>query len=346
MGESTLRQADRLARLPWRVYSFRTLGMGLGALPVFAVMRELGTPWPGWAWTIFACFAWPHLAFFVAKRSRDPFAAERRNLMFDSAIAGAMVAVMHGNVLPSAVLVNVAIADKINSGVRGLWLRSLPGMVVAFAIAGLFTGYAVDFASSTTVVLACLPIFTIHTLAVATSSYRLIRRVQRQNAQLDELVRTDALTALESRSRWLEEAEALLQRHQQHGQPATLVMLDLDHFKAINDRHGHAVGDDVLRAVANCIRDAVAPAGHAGRLGGDEFALALPFGSDAATALSETLRASVEALVFPATPTLRCSVSLGIAAPPGAGLGLREWLEAADRALYESKHGGRNRVRG
>jgi diguanylate cyclase len=344
MGESRSDQPARLARLPWRVYRFRALGMGLGSLPVFAVMRELGTPWPGWAWTVVACFAWPHLAFLLATRSRDPFAAERRNLMIDSAIAGAMVALMHVNALPSAVLVNVAIADKVSSGVRGLWLRSLPGMIGAFAVAGLFTGYAVDFASSMTVVLACLPIFTIHTLAVAASSYQLVRRVQRQNAQLDELLREDALTGLASRAHWLDRAGALLAEHQQRGIPATLVMLDLDHFKAINDRHGHAVGDDVLRAVASCIRDAVGESGHAGRLGGDEFALALRMGPGKATALAETLRACVEALALPATPALRCSVSLGIAPPPDADLGLREWMEAADRALYESKHGGRNRT--
>src|SRR5205085_12516448 len=138
-------QHARLARLPWRVYRFRTLGMGLGALPVMAVMRELGTPWPGWAWTVFACFIWPHLAFLVASRSRDPFAAERRNLMVDSAIAGAMVGLMHFNVLPSAVLVNVAIADKVNSGVRGLWLRSLPWMAAALLVACALTGFAVDY---------------------------------------------------------------------------------------------------------------------------------------------------------------------------------------------------------
>ena len=344
MGETIHSQPARLARLPWRVYSFRALGMGLGALPVLAVMRELGTPWPGWAWAVFACFVWPHVAFLLASRSRDPFAAERRNLMFDSVIAGTMVALMHFNILPSAVLVNVAIADKINSGVRGLWLRSLPGMLLALLVTCAFTGFATDFASSTTVVLACLPIFTIHTLAVAANSYKLIRRVQRQNAQLDQLIRTDALTDLDSRSHWLEQAEKLLADHQQRGRPATLVMLDLDHFKAINDRHGHATGDDVLRAVAHCIRDAVGERGHAGRLGGDEFALALPMGAGPATALAETLRACVEALEFPATPTLRCSASLGIAQPPDAGLGLREWMEAADRALYESKHGGRNRT--
>jgi len=344
MGESRSNQSVRLARLPWRVYRFRALGMGLGALPVFAVMHELGTPWPGWAWTVFACFVWPHLAFLLATRNRDSFAAERRNLLFDSAIAGAMVALMHVNVLPSVVLVNVAIADKINSGVRGLWLRSLPGMVAAFVLMGLLTGFAVDFTSSAAVVLACVPIFTLHTFAVAANSYQLIRRVQRQNAQLDELVRTDALTGLDSRAHWLDEAGALLEDHQQRGRPATLVMLDLDHFKAINDRHGHAVGDDVLRGVAQCIRDAAAEGGHGGRLGGDEFALSLPLGPVQAAMLAETLRVRVEALRFPSTPTLRCSVSLGLAQPPDSGLGLREWMEAADRALYESKHGGRNRV--
>jgi diguanylate cyclase len=85
---------------------------------------------------------------------------------------------------------------------------------------------------------------------------------------------------------------------------------------------------------------------HAGRLGGDEFAIALPQGGGAATAFAESLRGAVESLEFPRFPGLRCSISLGLAPPPDSGLGLREWLEAADRALYEAKQGGRNRTAG
>jgi diguanylate cyclase len=335
-----------MQRLPWRTYRLRMLGMGLGALPLAAVMAEQGHAWTGWAWMVLSCLLWPHIAFLLATRNRDPFRAELRNFMIDSAIAGSWVPLMHFNLLPSVVLLTVVNADKINTGVRGLWIRALPGMVLALLGGAILTGFEVDYRSSTMVILACLPIMTIHTLTVSASAYQLVRKVQKQNLLLDEVNRRDALTELESRAHWLVEAESLLLRHQRQGVPATLVMLDLDRFKEINDRYGHATGDDVLRAVSTCIRQSLGPEMHAGRLGGDEFGLALAVGHGGAVVLAETLRAAVESLRFARHPALRCSISLGLADPPEAGLGLREWMEAADRSLYRAKHGGRNRAVG
>jgi diguanylate cyclase len=130
------------------------------------------------------------------------------------------------------------------------------------------------------------------------------------------------------------------------GEAATLLLLDVDRFKDINDRFGHAVGDDVLCAIAVLIRDCVAETGPAGRLGGDEFVVALPCDLAAAELQAERLRAAVEALELANYPGLRCSISVGMAPAPDGALGLREWLEAADRALYRAKHAGRNRTAG
>ncbi|KAA2284480.1 diguanylate cyclase [Arenimonas fontis] len=333
-------------RLPWRVYPLRALGMGLAFLPMYAVLRELESPPAVWAWAAFSAFVWPHLAFALAARAAEPDRAEIRNLMLDSMIAGSWVPLLHFNLLPSAVLVTVATADKINSGVRGLWLRSLPAMLAALVFTGLAYGWYVQPESSLPVILACLPLMTIHTLAVSANLYRLVRKLQRQNLLLDRISRQDDLTGLHSRAHWLAEAEQLLREHQESGRPATLTFLDVHHFKATNDRYGHAVGDDVLRGIAGQIRAHLPEGGHAGRLGGDEFALALPYGLPGAEALAGTLRVAVETLEFPCHPGLRCSISLGLAEPPGAGLGLREWMEAADRALYEAKQAGRNRTAG
>lgn len=318
--------------------------MGLASLPLGAVMLELDSPPWAWAWMVFACFLWPHLAYFSARRAGDPFKAELRNFMVDSMLAGSWVPLMHFNLLPSAVVLTVVMADKIHSGVRGVWLRSLPGMFGAMALFGLATGFAVDYATSTTVLLACLPIMVIHTLAVSWSSYQLVRRVRKQNLQLAELSRRDMLTGLDSRRHWQEQAEALLRKHQSQGQPATLLFIDVDHLKPINDRYGHAAGDDVLRAIAEQLQATLKGPTTAGRLGGDEFAMVLPLGPEEAAAAAERLRAAVAALRFPDQPELRCSLSLGMAEAPGPGHGLREWMEAADRELYRSKQGGRNQT--
>ncbi|MBW8366658.1 MAG: diguanylate cyclase [Arenimonas sp.] len=318
--------------------------MGLASLPVMAVLHELGSAWPYWAWMVFPCFIWPHLAYALARTSADPFKAELRNFLFDSVLAGSLVPLLHFNLLPSALLVSVSIADKINTGVRWLWLRSLPGLFGAMLAVGLMTGFEIAYPTSTLVLLACLPIMVIHTLAVSQSSYQLVRKVQKQNLQLAEIARRDPLTGLASRSHWQSEAARLLKRHQSQGHDATLALLDVDHFKSINDRYGHAVGDDVLVAIAGIIRHTLPQHSHPGRWGGDEFALAMPLGLREAEAVAERLRTTVEAIEFPHHPGLRCSISLGLALPPDTGLALREWMEAADRALYRAKHAGRNQT--
>lgn len=336
--------SGRLRSLPRRAYRFRVLGMGLAALPVMAVLRELDAGWPAWAWMSVVCLAWPHLAYLLAIRSADPFKAELRNFMIDSAVAGSLVPMLHFNLLPSAVLLSVSVADKINTGVRWLWLWSLPGMFGAVLAFGVLTGFEVAYPTSTTVMLACLPIMVIHTLAVSQSSYQLVRKLQTQNLQLAEVTRRDQLTGLASRGHWQREAQSLLSGHQADGRAATLMLLDLDHFKAINDRYGHGMGDDVLLAVAGIMRHTLPAGSHAGRLGGDEFGAALPIGLREAEAIAERLRTTVEAMEFPHHPGLRCSISLGLASPPEAGLALREWMEAADRALYRAKNAGRNQT--
>ncbi len=192
--------------------------------------------------------------------------------------------------------------------------------------------------------LASLPIVVIHTLAVSANSYRLVRRVQAQNVKLDELARLDALTGLDSRGHWQAQAEALLARHRSEGEPVSLMLVDIDRFKEINDRYGHATGDDVLRGIAALVRGAVPAGSHAGRLGGDEFAVAMPASAHDAGAMAQCLRDAVASLTFPRFPALGCSVSIGVADAPAAGFDLREWLDAADRAMYADKEARRART--
>ncbi|GAB2656393.1 diguanylate cyclase [Arenimonas aestuarii] len=324
-------------------YPFRVLGMGLAALPIGVVLYDLQAAWPAWAWLVISCGLWPHLAYLWARRSADPYAAEARNFLIDSILAGSWLPMMHFNLLPSAVLVIVVTADKVNSGIPGLWLRALPAMLLATLAVGLAMDFEVDLASRTAVVLACLPILAIHTLAVSANLYRLMSRVQAQNQQLEEMTHRDSLTGVDSRSHWEDQARRLLKRHRDEGVPASLLLLDIDHFKSTNDRHGHGVGDDVLRALAQRIRDTLPADGIRGRLGGDEFVVALALPTEQALAHAERLRVAVQALEFPAQPGLAISISVGLAAPPAAG-DLRAWLEAADAALYRAKHGGRNRT--
>src|SRR5690606_15922322 len=133
------------------------LGMGLATLPLAAVMHELQSSWIAWSWMLLTCWVWPHLAYVRAIRSKDPFRTELHNLLIDSAIAGSWVPLMHFNLLPSVMLLGVTTADKVSTGVRRLWLYSLPAIAASVFGVGLLSGFSFAPHSSMRVILACLP---------------------------------------------------------------------------------------------------------------------------------------------------------------------------------------------
>ncbi len=318
------------------------LGMATAALPIALVLNRIG--WSPWtlALLVFTGIGWPQLARWLAQRNHDPFGAELRNLLGDSLLAGLWVPLMHFNLLPSVLLVTVATADKLNTGVRGLWLRALPAIALGVLAGGVFTRFAMDWSTSTEIILACLPLLVVHTLAVSIGTYQLMRKLQTRNRQLLALSQQDALTGLANRRHWHEECARRLAERGQHGLSSTLLMLDMDRLKAINDRYGHAVGDEALRTLGTLLRDHAGAGALAGRLGGDEFALLLPCTANEAAGVAERLREAVAAARWQRHPELRCTISLGLIEATGAdslaGLG-----EAADGALYRAKAAGRNR---
>jgi diguanylate cyclase (GGDEF)-like protein len=170
---------------------------------------------------------------------------------------------------------------------------------------------------------------------------------RRAMEQLRRMAVTDELTGAHNRRAFFELAGRLFEDAQTHAAPLAALMLDLDHFKQINDGYGHAVGDAALRQFAAMVQ-ALLPATHLfGRLGGEEFALLAP-GADAQTAteLAEQLRAAVAELTLAAAPShLRMTVSIGVATLCEGAADLDALLRQADDRLFEAKRDGRNQVR-
>jgi diguanylate cyclase (GGDEF)-like protein/PAS domain S-box-containing protein len=160
--------------------------------------------------------------------------------------------------------------------------------------------------------------------------------------ELIEQALTDHLTGLANRRAFSERLEGELARAERHGHPLSLVVLDLDHFKRVNDRRGHEVGDRVLVEVARRLRSESRRGELVARVGGEEFAWILP-GSDMAGGVSaaERARARVAAAPIPGVGTI--TVSAGVAALCDGESG-QDLLRDADRALYEAKAAGRNRT--
>jgi diguanylate cyclase (GGDEF)-like protein len=168
-----------------------------------------------------------------------------------------------------------------------------------------------------------------------------------RNAQLlEKLATVDSMTGLYNRRHFMVLAEAEWSRYQRYQRPLSVLMLDIDHFKSVNDRYGHAVGDEAIAAVANACERGKRNSDIAGRLGGEEFAILLPE-TDAAQAkvVAERVREAVAAHVF-SVHKVRFSVtiSLGIAQASVSMSGIDALLRDADAALYQAKEAGRNRV--
>ncbi|MCW3480358.1 sensor domain-containing diguanylate cyclase [Neisseriaceae bacterium JH1-16] len=172
-------------------------------------------------------------------------------------------------------------------------------------------------------------------------------RRQQLEDELRRLATTDALTELHNRRAFLAEAEPLLQRARQQGRPVSLIMLDIDHFKQINDSYGHPAGDQALRRLADALREVLRASDICGRLGGEEFAALLPGTAlPDAMRIAERLRQRAAAIdvVLPSGHAAM-TISLGVAELKPSDLDLAALFARADQALYDAKHQGRNRIR-
>jgi len=165
-------------------------------------------------------------------------------------------------------------------------------------------------------------------------------------AQLRQLSITDPLTGVENRRSFMMQLERLHARYGRHGHAVSLLMLDLDCFKQINDRYGHAVGDDVLRHFSQLMVERLRRTDYFARLGGEEFAALLPDTEwRGAQAIADILRQCVAALPVPTSMGLvPVTVSVGVAQLGPDDLEPSQLLVRADAALYQAKAQGRNRV--
>ena len=170
-------------------------------------------------------------------------------------------------------------------------------------------------------------------------------RLQKTQAALREASVRDALTGLYNRREYARRLDLEMERSRRHQYPVSLLMLDLDHFKSINDRYGHDAGDEVLREAARHVCLQLRPADFVARYGGEEFIAILPdTAAAAALVVAERIRAAIEGLVVDSHSDLHITVSIGVAGMPDDGRGALELLKAVDHALYQAKAAGRNRV--
>ncbi|WP_137165780.1 sensor domain-containing diguanylate cyclase [Salinimonas lutimaris] len=172
-------------------------------------------------------------------------------------------------------------------------------------------------------------------------------RVDRLNDELKYMSRVDGLTGLYNRRYWQERFDNTFKLARRREQPVTAMMLDIDHFKKINDAYGHQAGDKVIQALSSILQQSVRETDLAGRYGGEEFAVVLSDSTaDTSLLVAERIRSAAESMqVEHEGQAITFTVSLGLAEFNREYSSAMLWLEQADMALYDAKHNGRNQAR-
>jgi len=328
-----------------RMYLPRTVGLGIGFFSVAAAVYPSHPPAWVWALMLFHGYGWPHVAYQLARFSSQPYQAERRTLIYDSLAGGFWAGAMGFNPLPTVTALSMMAMNNIAAGGPRLFVLGCVAQLAGSAV-GYWILTPVLFPDVTQIqIYACLPMLVIYPLAIGLVCYRVAVQLSRSKKALEKLSTTDSLTGLMNHGAWKDLLTVEFNNCQTLNRQNSVALIDIDHFKSINDTYGHIIGDNVLKQLGGALTASLRETDLAGRYGGDEFCVILPDTTLAqAGEILERLRRTVHEHTHSALPNLKLSLSIGIAAygPHLTDAGM--WLHEADMALYDAKSTGRNRV--
>ena len=355
-------------------YRIRMLAFALACVPIGLHIWPRGYGLAIWALFVVQFLIYPHLLYWRSRTSSDPKRSEAGNVILDSVALGAWVA---GLGFPLWISVGLFLTILLNHAMTG----GLPGMLLgllAFAGGALASTAVIAFHVSTDTD-GLVTLFSIVALAaylslIGIESFRYARQLHEVQSTLDrqkmtleeantalhkqiekiddlqeklrEQANRDSLTGLFNR-RYLEGTlERERARCRREGAPLTMLMIDVDHFKMVNDDYGHQAGDEVLRVMGKLLLENARTEDIVCRYGGEEFLLVLPkmpldVGLGRAAQL---LKIFQEMTVSYGEMRIRTTVSIGVATTPQHADSAEALLKCADKALYQAKARGRNRV--
>jgi len=326
-----------------RIYILRVIGLSIGFFCVAAGFLQHPVGWPLWALLVFHGYLWPHVAYRVALNSKVPYRAERRNLVADTAFGGFWIIAMQGNLVPGAVILAMLSMDNIAAGGSKLFLRGLLGSIFGALIGLLLLDFHFAPESDLYTVIACLPMLALYPLALGKSTYDMSKKLAERSREFETVSQRDGLTGLLNRRYWesllIEEFDAC------HGKKhsSCLLLLDIDHFKNINDTHGHLVGDEVLKNFAALLKENLRADDLIGRYGGEEFVVILrDINLREAEMLAARLIEQVRHHRSEANMLWGCTISAGLVSFHSEMEAHYSWLQRADNAMYQAKDRGRD----
>ncbi|MGH8782365.1 diguanylate cyclase [Paraburkholderia sp.] len=340
--EYTARKGKRFVE---RIYRLRVTGLALGFLCVASVFLQQHRGPLLWALLLFHGFVWAHLARRAALAGAVPYRGEQLNLMVDAVLGGFWIVAVRFNLLPAVLIVTMFSMNNIASGGLALFFRGLVAHAAGIAIGAATLGLVFEPRPDMREIVACLPVMVVYPVAVGWTIYRMSRKLADQTRTLEHLSRTDGLTDLLNRRCWEDRLAEEFTRCNTNRYASSLLLIDLDHFKRINDTLGHLAGDTALKAFANLLREHFKDSDSIGRYGGEEFGVVLAGATLAeARTVANRLLLAMRAKSTQENTDCPCTISIGVAPCMPGMSGYHAWLLEADRSLYRAKLRGRDRI--
>lgn len=336
-------QAPRGLGLVKRIHFSRAFALGFGIPAVAAVCYQRDMAAPVWVALALHGYLWPHLAYWLAKRAQRPYAVEMRSLLLDNFLVACWLPAMAFNLLPSVVITAMMAMSSVGIGGVKLLARGLLAQLLGIGAGLLIFGWHWAPLSTQFNVIATLPIIVFYPLAIGAVTFRLAMRLSQQKKAIEDLSHRDGLSGLFNRLYWEQLVSDEFNRCQRLRNPASLIMIDIDHFKMLNDRAGHAAGDLAIRRFAELLQVNLRDIDRPGRYGGEEFSVLLPDTLlPQAVEVAERLRAMLHQQ--PLSEHGVITASFGVAELQEGLSDHGAWLQCADAALYAAKRQGRDCV--
>ncbi|TCB65845.1 diguanylate cyclase [Acinetobacter sp. ANC 4178] len=327
-----------------RIFVMRQLGTILCFFPIFSVLRDMHYESSYFILLAVNAFVWPSFAYLISQRSGDPVKTEQTSLIVDTMFGGAWIGVMGLSPMPSFIILAVFIADRYAAGGWKLLAPSILGFTVSLIGVWLLVGMPLTLTFSPHTVWLTIPLATLYLIALSILSRKLSTNLSQKNRQFERIALMDPRLHIPNRRLFEQRLASTFVQTQRGNSTAHLMLIDVDHFKDINDTYGHEMGDYVLIELSNILRESIQSKDIPARFGGDEFAvIVMDSSSQEIMQLSQTILDKVRHFRLPSNPDFRMSISIGISSAAAAG-STTDWLKMADQALYEVKRQGRDGV--
>lgn len=328
-----------------RIHKPRLIGCVLSSVFIYFAIEPLDPPGWLWVWMALNGFVWPFLSKWIALTRKDPYRAEYVNLMCDAVFCGFWIAAMHFNLLPSVLLLSMVTMNDVAAGGLRFLLVGTALRVLGIALGGALLGSGFHPGTTEPQVYGCLPMLLVYPLLVGLTSYRLAIRISQHKKAFEIISSLDSMTSLLNQKSWLEQLGREFFLCRAGKETATVALLDIDDFKAVNDQHGHLAGDAVILRLSHHLRTELRDIDVAGRYGGDEFCVIFRnLRAVRAREILERVRGQFSGMVEGRHGLPEVGLSIGVAEYSSLYASELDWLKAADAALYRAKQAGKNQV--